>query len=286
MTEAVALGYGRTRGMGNRLEYHWLRNNNGSNDEPPTPDALGNLGKLREELGKGVPYVETTNNQGVQGNLGNLGKGIPNFSLTENMEVPLSSSSGESFLEGGYVPEPSLSTPQGVCDIDPVVSSELENNLGNPFPNPSLSSLSAMSLEQTSSTSPDESEEAIALTPALQLAILLQMSQSWEEVEVLTESVEPEAKTEAWSLLAPEEQSRIRALKQLPMTNCQLLIANDQLPMTNCQLLKVGDRVNWSECPTHCESFSPFVIDEIEGDYAKLDLFAKLVPLVELQLAT
>jgi hypothetical protein len=72
------------------------------------------------------------------------------------------------------------------------------------------------------------------------------------------------------------------------MTNCQLLIANDQLPMTNDQLplLKVGDRVNWSECPAHCESFSPFVIDEIQGSYAKLDLFAKLVPLVELQLAT
>ncbi len=96
------------------------------------------------------------------------------------------------------------------------------------------------------------------------------MGYPWLAARTLTESVGPEAKASAWSLLPLEEQSRIRALKQ----------------MTNCQLLKVGDRVNWSECPTHCESFSPFVIDEIEGDYAKLDLFAKLVPLVELQLAT
>jgi hypothetical protein len=130
---------------------------------------LGNLGKLREDLGKDVPYVETVATKEIEDNLGNLGKGIPNFSLTQNMEVPLSSSSRESSLEGGYVPEPSLSSPQEVCDIDPVVSSELGNNLGNPFPNPSLSSLSAiapMPLEQTNATSADETEEEIASTPA------------------------------------------------------------------------------------------------------------------------
>ena len=54
-------------------------------------------------------------------------------------------------------------------------------------------------LEQKDATLADEPEEAIALTPALQLAILLQMSQSREEVEALTESVEPEAKTEAFA---------------------------------------------------------------------------------------
>jgi DNA primase catalytic core len=75
MLEAVTLGYGRTRGTGNRLEYHWLRDNN-EDDEPPTaPDNLGNLGKVREDLGKDVPEVETIENKGVENNLGNLGKG-------------------------------------------------------------------------------------------------------------------------------------------------------------------------------------------------------------------
>jgi hypothetical protein len=46
--------------------------------------------------------------------------------------------------------------------------------------------------------------------------------------------------------------------------------------------LRVGDRVIWGECPGHCASFAPFEITAIEGDYAKLDLFSKLVPLSEL----
>jgi DNA primase catalytic core len=179
MLEAQSMGVGCTRGTGNRLEYHWLSDNNNDDDNPPSPmNNLGNLGKLREDLGKDVPYVETIENKGVEANLGNFGTGIPNFSLIENMEVPLSSSSGESLLEGGYVPEPSLSTLQEVCDIDSVVSSELGNNLGKGFPNPSLSSLSPMvgshsapeiapmPLEQIDSTSADELGEAI--TPLLE----------------------------------------------------------------------------------------------------------------------
>jgi hypothetical protein len=173
MLEAQSMGVGRTRGTGNRLEYHWLCDNNNGDDNPPSPmNNLGNLGKLREDLGKDVPYVETVATKEIEDNLGNLGKGIPNFSLTQNMEVSLSSSSRESSLEGGYVPEPSLSSPQEVCDIDPVVSSELGNNLGNPFPNPSLSSLSASApipLEQTNATSADETEEEIAPTNPVEI---------------------------------------------------------------------------------------------------------------------
>jgi hypothetical protein len=118
-------------------------------------------------------------------------------------------------------------------------------------------------LEQTDATSADETEEAIALTPALQLAILLQMSQSWEEVEALTESVEPEAKTEAWSLLAPAEQSRIRAL-------------------TNCQLLKVGDRVFVETCP-HTDGMGPYEVLGLEGEYAEVEMFPGRIKLADLR---
>jgi hypothetical protein len=121
-------------------------------------------------------------------------------------------------------------------------------------------------VEQVDATSPDESEKAISLTPGLQLAILLEMSQSWEEVETLTESVEPDAKTEAWSLLAPEEQSRIRALKQ----------------MTNCQLLKVGDRVFVESCP-HTDGMGPYLVLEIEGEFAQVEMFAEPVRLADLR---
>jgi hypothetical protein len=49
---------------------------------------------------------------------------------------------------------------------------------------------------------------------------------------------------------------------------------------------RVGDRVFWENCPSCCEELAPFEITAIDGDYAKLDLINKLVPLAELTLAT
>jgi hypothetical protein len=59
------------------------------------------------------------------------------------------------------------------------------------------------------------------------------------------------------------------------------------LAATEDQALKVGDMVSWSECPAHCSNFAPFQITSIDIDNgsAKLDLFEKPVPLVQLSLA-
>lgn len=57
------------------------------------------------------------------------------------------------------------------------------------------------------------------------------------------------------------------------------------LVVAETQALEVGDMVFWSECPAHCSSFAPFEIVSIDGDYAKLDLFAKLVLLTQLSRA-
>jgi hypothetical protein len=179
MLEAKSLGYGQTRGTGNRLEYHWNCDNNGSSDNPPSsPDNLGNSGKVREDLGSNIPYAEPPFQQSLQDNLGNLGKGIPNSSTAHEGGYIPHKTEEDFYEEGGYVPEPTLSSTQFSSDKDPVGVAELGNNLGNPFPNPSLSSLSAiakrcceaqiapMPLEQMNATSADESEEAIAsLTP-------------------------------------------------------------------------------------------------------------------------
>jgi hypothetical protein len=61
----------------------------------------------------------------------------------------------------------------------------------------------------------------------------------------------------------------------------ELTVEAVQLPAD--EALKVGDRVNWSNCPAHCENLAPFEIMEVHGDYAKLDLFSKRVPLAELE---
>jgi hypothetical protein len=47
----------------------------------------------------------------------------------------------------------------------------------------------------------------------------------------------------------------------------------------------VGDPVYWTNCPTYCEQFAPFEITSIDGNYAKLDLINKPVPLAELRRA-
>jgi hypothetical protein len=132
MNEAVSLGYGRTRGTSNRLEYHWRCNNDGDDNQPTSPD---NLGKLREDLGNTYPEVETIENKGVENNLGNLGKGIPNLSRKEAESLNSGEEWSEPSLERGYVPEVSLSTPQESCDVEPVGGTDLGNNLGKPFPN-------------------------------------------------------------------------------------------------------------------------------------------------------
>jgi len=52
----------------------------------------------------------------------------------------------------------------------------------------------------------------------------------------------------------------------------------------NLQEFKVRSQVCWSHCPPHCQQFAPFEITEIDGSYAKLDLFPKLILLSELEL--
>lgn len=152
MNEAATLGYGSTRGTGNRLEYHWMCDNNNNDNNPPPPD---NLGKLREDLGKTLPVVETIENKRIEDNLGNLGKGIQNLSLTsQDGHNP----DEESYKEGGYVPAPSLSTPQDDYVAGTEGDTGLGNNLGKTFPNPSLSSLKQL----------ESTQEAIA--PSVHLA--------------------------------------------------------------------------------------------------------------------
>jgi hypothetical protein len=165
MLQAQSLGYGRIRGTGNRLEYHWASDNNGNSDNPPSsPDNLGNLGKLGEDLGNSIPQVETIENKGFECHLGNLGKGTPIFSTPKSIGYIPQPTEEEFHEEGGYVPQVSPSTLQEVCDVDTVVNSGFENNLGNPFPKSSPSSPSVVAIEQepeqaevtdgTSSTSP------------------------------------------------------------------------------------------------------------------------------------
>jgi DNA primase catalytic core len=220
MNEAVKLGYGRTRNTGNRLEYHWLSDND---DHPTTPEDLGNLGNLgilRDNLGNTYPEVETIENKGVKVNLGNLGMGIPNSSLTE---TEWSNPGGESSLEGGYVPAVSLSTSQESCDKTPVGDTELGNNLGNPFPNPSLSAEAAEEVMQPE-TQPAlpiyqrsdgdfqvaDADSWMTEESLADMAQALAQCESIEELDLLRQCWPPQAMNAACKRLSPEKYAQIK----------------------------------------------------------------------------
>ena len=139
MNEAVALGFGQTRGKGNRLEYHWHRDNNDSPDDSPSPSNLGNLGNSWGTLKEDVPQVETTLNQDFQENLRKLRKDsltsqvvVEEENLTEDMPPPMESPPPENDLEGGSLPNPSPTIPQERCEAEYVGVSDTGNNLRNP----------------------------------------------------------------------------------------------------------------------------------------------------------
>jgi len=58
----------------------------------------------------------------------------------------------------------------------------------------------------------EPSHKELNPSPALELAVLLRLTECWSEVEEVI-AVYPESKAEAWALLTSEEKSRIQALK-------------------------------------------------------------------------
>jgi hypothetical protein len=261
MLEAEAQGFGQTRGSGNRLEYYWGRDNNSSDDNPPPPD---NLGKVREGLGKDVPYTETTTNQGFEANLGNLGKGMPNSSLT-HQAVDISEE--ESLLEGGSVPEASLSTPQDSSDVETAGITDLGNKLGNPFPNPSLSS-------------PNENSHEVEESAAEDIARFL-ADESWcdnkETLAEMRQCWKPGDMNAACKRLTPERHAQIKAW--VLELNCE---------NTQGQEIVVGSKVYWDNCPGHWDSWAPFVVEYIHDDgMVKLEIVREdwLIHISELRLA-
>lgn len=249
MNESIVMGYGRTRGEGNRLEYHWSSDNNPSEGGSPTPDNLGNLGNTLGRLGNDVPQVENLINQGIQTDLGNLGKGIPKLdeevknliNIPDNPPDVVGDSESETIKEGGYVPQASPTLPQEPQTVEESSASDLGDNLGNP--SPTLPQVPQVCASSPVECVPDRDNQ-IPHTPVV-------------PIEGKTAVVQP----------TPLEQTGFTsALEESPA-------------------LRVGDRVDWLECPPHCASLAPFEIMAIDGAYAKLDLYAKLVPIAELRKA-
>jgi hypothetical protein len=221
MNEAVTLGYGRTRGTGNRLEYHWRRDNNDGENNPPYPDNLGKLGKLKEDLGKTLPVVETIENKGGTANLGKFGTGIPSLSGEEAECLNTGGYGSEQSDEGGYLPEASLSTPQESCEAYPLGEKGFGNNLGKPVPN-------------------------------------------FPEV--------PEVCDSEAQVVTVEEYARA------PQGTYAVVQRTVDEP------LKVGERVFVQSCP-HTDKLGPYIVLEIDGEFARVEMFTNPIKMADLRKA-
>jgi hypothetical protein len=221
MNEAVTLGYGRTRGTGNRLEYHWRRDNNDGENNPPYPDNLGKLGKLKEDLGKTLPVVETIENKGGTANLGKFGTGIPSLSGEEAECLNTGGEGSEQSDEGGYLPEASLSTPQESCEAYPLGEKGFGNNLGKPVPN-------------------------------------------FPEV--------PEVCDSEAQVVTVEEYARA------PQGTYAVVQRTVDEP------LKVGERVFVQSCP-HTDKLGPYIVLEIDGEFARVEMFTNPIKMADLRKA-
>ncbi len=100
---------------------------------------------------------------------------------------------------------------------------------------------------------------------------LLRQASSWLEVVRSTGNCSNEVKIATWEMLDFEDKERIYQLKQ-----------QQEQELKN--MPQVGDKVIWTNCHAHLNSWQPFVVSAIEGDYARLDFYAHPVLLNELEI--
>ena len=98
--------------------------------------------------------------------------------------------------------------------------------------------------------------------------MLVQVS-CWEEVISTTESWSEELKSTVWQKLTEEERQHLKDFKNLHF---------EELEKTP----QVGDKVIWNNCPGNLTSWQPFLITDIQGTEAQLDVYMYMVPLAEL----
>jgi hypothetical protein len=117
-----------------------------------------------------------------------------------------------------------------------------------------------------------KNESQTCSVTASQLADKLRQCQTWQEVEHAI-ATHPEHKTDAWQRLNAFEKSRLKQLKALAME-----VQSTESPAPeDAQVFRVGNRVFWRSCPGCLESWNPFVVREVDGDWVFLNWVARPV---------
>lgn len=297
MLEAKAQGFGDTRGEGSRLEYHWRSDNNGSSDNPPTPNNFGHFGQVRADLGLTPPDAETPNIQGFQDNFGHLGRVTPTSS-TNLLDVD--KPENENGLEGGQAPEVALSSFSNDSDADLTGNSDLGNTcpesarsapeparsvgvapVVKPGENEALGEEQPLTVEQADAPplviEEEEGDPWMEESTIAEIARDLaneRFCDSKETLAVLRKTWNPQAMNAACKRLSPERHAQIK----------QWVVELDAEAQPQPEELQVGDRV-FINCWPHTDRLGPYPIERIEGEYAKVENFSRLLLLTDLRRA-
>lgn len=179
-----------------------------------------------------------------------------------------------------------------VKDLKSIISSqnqELAQRIAYSASREAVSTVEVVQTAEEVATTPNstpigiESEQASQPTTgelsAEEIAVLLCNCKTWEEIVTITDALDKTTRTESWLQLSREEQARILELKKVASIE---VVPNNSIEET--PIIKVGDTVIWTNCWPHLSSWNPFIVQNIEDDYAKLNNLKTPVPLEELSL--
>jgi hypothetical protein len=116
---------------------------------------------------------------------------------------------------------------------------------------------------------------------AEEVATLLVESSTWSDITAIIGAIDEQTRIASWALLDRESQARIQSIKKAAVEETA---PYEQTMNNETPIVKVGDTVIWVNCYPHLSSWNPFIVENIEDDYAKLNNLKTPVPVEELSL--
>lgn len=165
--------------------------------------------------------------------------------------------------------------------VSQVVVEDLENKSENGCPlNSGLHSKSFRNV-------PLRTNDVASCTPTSriqieEIAALLRDCTTWEEITTITGVLDEQTRIASWELLNRGEQAHVLGLKKTYTQ--EESIANNIIEET--PIIKAGDKVIWINCWPHLSSWNPFIVENIEDDFAKLNNLVTPVPIEQLSLVS
>lgn len=118
---------------------------------------------------------------------------------------------------------------------------------------------------------------------AEEVATLLVECNTWSDITAITSAIDEQTRIASWALLDRESQARIQLIKKAAVSSTS---PSKQATKNETPIIKVGDTVVWVNCWPHLSSWNPFIVENIEDDYAKLNNLKTPVPVEELSLVS